>query len=238
MVTPVKPLLSARGAAGTKCRAIGQMNENTCGNPTIFHQDLTTFVTLNQPEKCNVLSVDVWRNIPALLKQAAARNETRVVVLRGAGGNFAADADITEFDSVLADRATARVYVQIMGAATAAIEALPIPVIAILEGQCVGAAVSLALACDIRLASTSARFAMTSAKLGLVYPFADTKRLVDTVGISTAKDLLFTGRIIDAARALEIGLIDDALDPTALDLALAERIKTHWRGVALVNSFN
>jgi enoyl-CoA hydratase/carnithine racemase len=80
---------------------------------------------------------------------------------------------------------------------------------------------AIALACDLRLASATAKCGITPAKLGIVYSFGDTKRLVDAVGPSKAKDILFTGRIMDAAEAHAIGLVDEVHAPDALEKAVA-----------------
>ena len=91
------------------------------------------------------------------------------------------------------------------------------PVIAFIDGDCVGGGCGLALACDIRVATPRARFGITPAKLGLVYPLHDTKLLVDLVGPGQAKRILFTGALLDADEALRIGLIDLIADsPDAL----------------------
>ena len=199
------------------------MSEAFPGCPALIYEGPTALLTLDRPEKRNALSFAVWRSLPLLIRQAAARRETRAIILSGRGGNFAAGADIGEFDTVMRNRTEARVYVQVMAAATAAIEACPLPVIAMIEGFCIGAGVALALSCDMRLAASDARFAVTPAKLGLIYPFADSKRLVHAIGASHAKDLLFTGRTIDAERALAIGLVDEVAEASKLAEAVAER---------------
>jgi enoyl-CoA hydratase/carnithine racemase len=111
-----------------------------------------------------------------------------------------------------------------MARATAALEALAMPVVAVIEGLCIGAGVAIALACDLRFAAADARFAITPAKLGVFYSLADSKRLADAVGLSRAKDLLFSGRMLSAQQAAAIGLIDELFDPTTLEREVAERL--------------
>ncbi|MDX2238230.1 MAG: enoyl-CoA hydratase/isomerase family protein [Hyphomonadaceae bacterium] len=164
--------------------------------------------TLNRPDKRNAMSLTMWRELPAIVHRIAAEPGVRALVLRGAGGNFCAGADIAEFETIYADRASAIRNQTLVQTATKTLEALPIPTIAAIEGACVGGGCGLALACDIRLAAASARFAITPAKLGLVYGVGDTRRLVEAVGLSTAKDMLFTGAMLDAPQALMCGLID------------------------------
>jgi enoyl-CoA hydratase/carnithine racemase len=201
------------------------MGEGAAGLPTLSFDGVVAWLTFNRPEKRNAFNLAVWRSLPRLLKQAQTRSQTRVIVVRGSGGNFAAGADIEEFDTVFAGRDSTLTYAADMAEATAAIEAVPLPVIAMVEGLCIGAGVAVALACDLRLAASNACFAITPAKLGLMYSLADTKRVVDAIGISAAKDLLFTGRMIDAQRAEKIGLIDEVFEASTLAASIAERAR-------------
>jgi enoyl-CoA hydratase/carnithine racemase len=199
------------------------MEELPSALPTLSFDGAIAWMTFNRPQQRNAISLAVWKSLPILLMQAQARPETRILILRGAGGNFGAGADIQEFDTVFSSRAATLSYAAAMAAATTAIETASVPVIAMLQGLCIGAGVAVALACDLRLASADARFAITPAKLGLLYSLNDTRRLVDAVGLSAAKDLLFTGRMIDAARAEKIGLIDEVFDDALLAPGVAER---------------
>ena len=180
-------------------------------------------ITFNRPDQRNALNQAMWCALPRHLAEVSQRRETRAVILRGASGNFAAGADIAEFDTVFADRQSTIAYQAAMSAATSAIEQLDLPVIAQIEGLCIGAGVAVALACDIRLAAINAQFAVTPAKLGLIYSLADTKRLTDAVGLSAAKDLLFTARMIDCPQAAKIGLIDEAFTPEEIEAAVQAR---------------
>jgi enoyl-CoA hydratase/carnithine racemase len=149
-----------------------------------------------------------------------------VLVLTGAGEAFAAGADISEFEQVYADRATAGAYFSEIAAAMEALATFEAPTIARIDGPCVGGGLGLALCCDLRIASDRARLGITPAKLGLMYSLADTKRLVDAVGPSRAKDILFTGRILDADEALAVGLIDTVAPVADLDAAVAAKAET------------
>ena len=183
-------------------------------------------VWLNRPEKRNAIDRAMWRDLPGLLATVVARRETRALILRGSGGAFAAGADIAEFDDVFADVASTERYLDDMIAATHALSSLPIPVIALIEGLCIGAGVAVALACDMRFAAADARFAVTPAKLGLVYSLTDTNRLVDAIGLSAARDLLFSGRTIDAEAALGMGLVDAVFAPEDLETQVRDRART------------
>jgi enoyl-CoA hydratase/carnithine racemase len=166
-------------------------------------------VTLNRPDKRNALNEAMWAGLGAAISRAEAMREVKIVVIRGAGGHFAAGADISEFETVYATRERSAGYSRIIGASVAAIAKASKPVIAGIEGVCVGGGMAIALACDIRIAAEDAKLGITPAKLGIVYGFSDTKRLVDAVGPSRVKDILFTGRIMEAREALAAGLVDE-----------------------------
>jgi enoyl-CoA hydratase/carnithine racemase len=177
-------------------------------------------VTLNRPDKRNALTLEMWRLIPEFIA-AAAEGSARAVLIQGHGGCFSAGADIGEFEQAFATAEAALANQQMMQAAMQAIEACDLPVLAMINGVCVGGGCNLALACDMRWAAPSARFAITPARLGLAYGIADTKRLVAAVGVSRAKEMLFTARALDAETAMAWGLVDRLVAPEALDQELA-----------------
>jgi enoyl-CoA hydratase/carnithine racemase len=179
-------------------------------------------LTFNRPAKRNALTVAMWRAIPDLLAPLAEDSAVRLVFVRGAGGVFAAGADIAEMPTVYATAEAALANDAAIQGAMRAIEDFPKPVVALIEGACVGGGCGLALACDMRIAAEGARFGVTPAKLGLVYGAADTRRLVQAVGLSRAKDILFTGRLLDAAEALAFGLVDRLVAAGDLEEAAAE----------------
>lgn len=183
-------------------------------------------MVLNRPDKRNAITRAMWAAIPNLVAPLANDESVRLLVVRGEGGSFAAGADIAEFPETFANGEVAARNQAAMRAAMAALEDFPKPTLAFIRGACVGGGCGLALACDLRLAAEDARLGITPAKLGLVYGVADTRRLVQAVGLSRAKDLLFSGRLIDAAEALRIGLVDRvAADPhAALDALEADMV--------------
>ncbi|HMG51652.1 MAG TPA: enoyl-CoA hydratase-related protein [Inquilinus sp.] len=188
-------------------------------------------LVLDRPARHNAISAAMWRALPGLCAEIDADPEVAAVVVEGAGGQaFSAGADIHEFGTVFADEASTQAYNAAVRAALRAVESLDRPSIALVRGLCVGGGCGLALACDLRFAGDTARLGITPSRLGLAYSFADTRRLVATVGPARAKDMLFSGRLLDAAEALAIGLVDrvlpdDAVEAAALDYAsgLAER---------------
>lgn len=178
----------------------------------------TAVITISNPAKRNAMTPAMWRELPVLLDGLAADPEVRVVVLTGADGTFCAGADISgllEPDS--GDSAQSAAV-----AAEEALAAFPKPVIAAVRGACVGGGCQLAAACDLRIAARGARFGVTPARLGIVYPASSTRRLVSLVGPSAAKYLLFTAELIDDARALRTGLVDEVVEEDDLDARVAE----------------
>lgn len=164
------------------------------------------WLILDRPDRRNALTQAMWRALPALLDQIADF-PARVLVIRGEGGHFAAGADIGEFEEVYADRSSAERYFSEIAAAMDALADFGKPVLAMIDGACVGGGLGLALCCDLRIAATGARFGITPAKLGLMYNLADTRRLVAAVGEQRARDILYTARILDADEALACGLV-------------------------------
>ena len=181
-------------------------------------------LTINRPERLNALTFGMFERLPALLAEAAALPGVRALVLRGAGTrSFSAGADIGEFAAVRSTPGQAAAYDDAVLAAEAALASFPAPTIAAVHGYCYGGGCGLALACDVRFAARAARFAITPAKLGLVYPLRSTKRLVDLVGPSRAKIMLMAGTDDAASRARDVGLVDEIFDdPGALDAGVRE----------------
>lgn len=185
--------------------------EETSGEPLLLDRDgPAAVVTISRPERLNAVTFAMFARLPALLAEAAELPGIRVLVLRGAGTRaFSAGADIGEFAAVRTTPEQAAAYDEAVLAAETALAGFPMPTIAAVHGYCYGGGCGLALACDIRLAARAARFAITPAKLGLVYPLRSTKRLVDAVGPSRAKIILMAGSEYDADQALSFGLVDE-----------------------------
>jgi enoyl-CoA hydratase/carnithine racemase len=174
------------------------------------------WLTLNRPAKRNAITLAMWQSLPALMAEIAATPSAKLAVIAGAGGHFAAGADISEFSQTFATPDSIAGFAASMGAAMESVATCPKPVIAQIEGACVGGGCGLALACDIRIAATGAKLGITPGKLGLAYTLADTKRLSDAVGFSQAKILLYTGRLVSAEEALALGLVDQVVPADAL----------------------
>lgn len=176
-------------------------------------------IALNRPDKRNALTLDMWRGLPGLVAEAAAK--ARAIVVTGRGGAFSAGADIAEFEAAYATAGAALANQHAMQSAMQALETCSLPVLALVDGVCVGGGCGLALACDMRWSTPTARFAITPARLGLAYGVADTRRLVHAIGLSRAKEMLFTARTVDALTALDWGLTDRVVPADDMTTELA-----------------
>lgn len=177
-------------------------------------------LTINREDVRNAISFEMYQRLPGLLAQVEADDSVKVLVVRGAGQRaFAAGADISEFQTVRADGAGARIYNAAVAEAEHAISDLTKTTIAMVHGFCIGGGCGLALACDMRLADTASKFGITPARLGLVYSLESTKRLVDVVGPGEARYILCSGRQVDAERALRTGLVNEIHSPEDLPSA-------------------
>jgi enoyl-CoA hydratase/carnithine racemase len=189
-------------------------------------------VVLNRPAQRNAINAAMWAGIAPLLTELGADPSVRLVVFRGAGqAAFSAGADITEFQEIYSNAARAAQCNSEIRRAQLAVEAFPKPTMAVVHGACVGGGCGLALACDLRFAAAGSRFGIPASKLGVAYSVPDTRRLVALVGPGRAKDILFSGRLLDAAEALAIGMIDRVA--AGADL---ERVAADYATLLLANS--
>lgn len=171
-------------------------------------EDIGT-IYLNRPKKKNAMTLNMWKQIPKLLGELENDKEIKVVIVRGIDESaFSAGADIEEFSVERVDASRSQSYDSHITAAGDALENFPKPVLAMIEGPCIGGGSEIALACDIRFSSVTGVFGITPAKIGLIYGFPQTKRLINSVGPSRAKDILFSGRFLNADEAFQVGLVD------------------------------
>lgn len=182
-------------------------------------------LTINRPDKYNALNQEVQREVLAALEEIAADEGIGVVVVTGAGDKaFVAGADIAEFEGRTPfDQREAMRFPRLYDV----MSEFPKPVIAMINGFCLGGGCELAMSCDIRIASSTARFGQPEIKLGLIPGGGGTQRLPRLVGLGNAMRLILTGDMIEAAEAKEIGLVDQVLDLENLrqkTLEMAEKI--------------
>jgi enoyl-CoA hydratase len=168
------------------------------------------WIKIHNPEKHNAVSLAMWRELGDVLRQISS--DVRCVVVRGEGEKaFVAGADISEFGTNRRDNAAVAAYDDAADEAMLLLANLPQPTVAMISGYCIGGGMALALSCDIRIAATSAQFAIPAARLGLGYGVAHVRRVVNAVGAAHAMDIIASARRYDAQQALAMGLINMTL---------------------------
>lgn len=176
-------------------------------------------ITLNRPEVRNALDPRTWSEIRAVVRECRFDQTVRVVIITGAGGRaFASGADIRS----LRERRALDVLRGEAQETLNEIENLDRPVIAAIDGFALGGGCELAMACDLRIATTRSKFGQPEAGLGIIPGAGGTQRLQRLVGFGKAKELIFTGEIIDAAEAERIGLVNRVVQPGELPAAVRE----------------
>lgn len=182
-------------------------------------------ILIDRPVARNALNAAGWRGLVKAIAEVAASNARVLLVQSSVPGSFCSGSDLAEIAALRDDIEERAVFRAMMREAMDPLRTLPIATIAVVDGDCFGAGVALALACDIRVAGSSARFAITPAKLGISYPPEDVERLMAAVGRGQSARLLFGAGIIDAAEASRIGLVEQlSADPASDAEALARAI--------------
>jgi enoyl-CoA hydratase len=187
------------------------------------------WLTFNNPARRNAVSMEMWQAIAEVLADFDADPEVRVVVMRGAGDKaFVSGADISQFEDKRKNAEQEALYSKANEAGRRAFDALRKPMIAMIRGFCIGGGVRVALSADLRIAADDAVFAIPAARLGLGYAFESIVKLVNLLGPTTTKDLLFTGRRMDAQEALRLGLVSKVVPVDALE----EEVRSYARTIA------
>ncbi|MEJ8475532.1 enoyl-CoA hydratase [Roseibium algae] len=179
----------------------------------------TGWLIIDNEPKRNAVSLAMWQDLPARVQDLVNDDRVRVIVVRGAGeSSFVSGADISEFEATRATAAAAKAYDAINVAAFKALKHAAKPTIAMIRGHCIGGGLGIALACDMRIAAEGNQFGIPAARLGIAYPLDAMSDIVEAVGASAAKRLLFTAERLVTQEALSIGLIgervpaDDLMD--------------------------
>ncbi|MGI9433497.1 MAG: enoyl-CoA hydratase [Geminicoccaceae bacterium] len=182
-------------------------------------------VIFNNPERHNAVSLEMWDALDIILEAYETDPDIRVVVLSGAGGKaFVSGADISKFEKERGSTDAIQRYNSRVREIYQRIERFQKPTIAMIKGHCIGGGLNLAVCSDLRFCSTSSKFAMPAAKLGLGYPYDAIRRLVNAVGPAAAKQLMFTAKSIDADAALNLGLVQEIIP--------ADDLEAHVTGIA------
>ena len=170
-------------------------------------RDYYAKITINRPEVMNALNVGVRKEIMSALDLALADDRVRAVLLTGAGEKaFSAGADIKMFLTMTPFQA--KKYLKISKGTSAKLESFPKPVIAAVNGFAIGGGLELAMSCDMIIASDNAKFGQTELNVGAIPGVGGTQRLPRLVGLKRAKEMIFTGELIDAQEAMRIGLVN------------------------------
>ena len=189
-----------------------------CAVTVLEHGSVAT-LTLGTGRRFNALGIDAWRALDSAATALATESSLRAVVIRGAGGVFCSGADLREWDGASADQVTESFAV--LEGALQAVENIPVPTVAVIEGVATGGGCQLALACDLQLTSSAARLGMPIARLGILVPPSFANRLSLRIGPSRAKDLLYGSRLLSGQQAADMGLITTVVVEDDLDAALA-----------------
>ncbi|MBI2963868.1 MAG: enoyl-CoA hydratase/isomerase family protein [Deltaproteobacteria bacterium] len=191
----------------------------------LSRRDAILTVTMNRPEKRNAMSSTMLARLLETFAGLQQDAETRVVVVRGAGRAFCAGLDLAELAAAKAAQGT--VGLTEIGDVFHALERVPQPTIAMVQGEAIAGGCELALHCDLRVAAADVRFAMPLARLGLVIPLPLIQKLLDAMGTAQTKELLFTGDFFAAERVLALHLVNRLVPLAELEEAtygLAETI--------------
>jgi enoyl-CoA hydratase/carnithine racemase len=167
------------------------------------------FITINRPGQRNALSTDMLHRLHEIVTSIAHTGANALVVQSSTPSIFCAGADVKEYAAHAGDPDWGLLSKAAVEAASAALCACPVPTVAVVDGPCLGAGMSLLVACDIRLATQSSSFGIPSVRLGLFYPFRDARRLSESIGAHWARYLLLTARILDGGDAFRVGLVDE-----------------------------
>ncbi|MAI46852.1 MAG: enoyl-CoA hydratase [Hyphomicrobiaceae bacterium TMED74] len=185
--------------------------------------DGVAYITFNNPEKRNAVSLDMWIKFGELLDAYREDDGVRALVINGAGGKaFVSGADISKFESERATKEAVAKYNATSGKSYERLINFPKPTIAKINGYCIGGGMNLAVACDLRFCEEGARFAIPAAKLGLGYGYYGVARLSRLVGISRAMEMFYTARQFPAQEAYEMGLINRVVPLDELDSVVDE----------------
>jgi enoyl-CoA hydratase/carnithine racemase len=189
--------------------------------------DAVARLTLNNPSKRNPLDHEVLDALAAALPELDRGIEIRCVVVTGTGDAFSAGYDIGGIPEESFSEDAEALVAHPFQAAMEAVSAHPYPVVAAINGHCLGGGLELAVRCDLRVCAASAKLGMPPAKLGLIYGHTGLERFIDVIGVAYTKQLFLTGRNLDAGRAERIGLVNEVVadgEVESVALALAGEI--------------
>jgi enoyl-CoA hydratase/carnithine racemase len=175
-------------------------------------------IVFNNPEKLNATSLEMWIKVGELAQQYAIDPDVRVLILSGTGGKaFVSGADISKFEQTRSTPESVAKYGNTSIKAYETLYNFPKPTIAKIQGYCIGGGANLAVCCDVRVATDTAKFGIPAGRLGLGYGYPGVNRLAEIVGISRAMEMFYTARQYSAKEALDMGLINYAVPEADLE---------------------
>jgi enoyl-CoA hydratase/carnithine racemase len=184
------------------------------------------WITFNQPERLNAVRRDMWDALPEAVASLTGESGVRAIVVRGAGEQaFISGADIAEFEVQRNDAVSNQSFTAAVTAATRSLLAAPMPVIAMINGYCIGGGVVVASACDIRICTDGSRFGVPAGRLGLGYEMDNLARLQAIVGRGIAMEMLATARHFSAAEALRVSFVNEVTAPDRLEARVREMVE-------------
>jgi enoyl-CoA hydratase/carnithine racemase len=181
-------------------------------------------LTISNPDKRNALDHEVLDALAEALPRLDKGVKIRCVLITGHGRTFSAGYDIGDFDQDSFERDAEALIAHPFHAAMQAVSAHPLPIVAAINGHCLGGGLELAIRCDLRVVAAEARLGMPPGKIGLIYSHTGLERFIQTIGVARTKELFLVGRNLTAQRAEEVGLVHDVvpadqLERVSLDLA-------------------
>ena len=192
-----------------------------------FPAEAVARLRLNNPSKRNPLDHEVLDALAAVLPELDRGIEVRCVLITGTGKAFSAGYDIGSIPAESFERDAEALVAHPFAAAMDAVSAHPFPVLAAINGHCLGGGLELAVRCDLRVCAESAKLGMPPAKLGLIYGHTGLERFIEVVGVANTRDLFLTGRVLDSEKALRVGLVTELASDSELGgaaVALAAEI--------------
>ncbi len=181
----------------------------------------------NNPERHNAVSFEMWEKVGTILEDFRNDPNIRVVVLTGAGGKaFVSGADISKFGDERGTLEAQNKYNATTERIYNDVATFPKPTIAMIRGYCIGGGLGLAIACDLRFCTEGSKFALPAAKLGIGYGYLGLDRFVQTIGPAQTKDIFYSARQLDAAEALQIGLVNRVIADADLETVTTKYAET------------
>ena len=172
-------------------------------------------ISIHRPQTKNALTTDMWTELSEIARVALDNPKNKVVLLRGSGEQFTAGSDIKEFHQMTIEEAEASF--KLMEETIATFEHLPIPTLAVINGPALGAGLELALACDMRIGSEYAKMGIPVGRLGIRLSNKFAQRLVNLIGPSRTKELVYTGKILNAEESFQLGMLNKLVEHGKLD---------------------